>query len=181
LKSHLLIVLLLAFATYTTLELIKQTGENLIIREEIPVTESGVYVYVIAGIYKSHYFVQDNANIFSIISWILVGALVWRGSIRKIFQKRGFEYEHFELMVKMRGSDTRKKILTTLTIPKNRKQISEELGLDWKVIDRHVKAMIKHQLVTEMVQVGNATYYVRSEKGTKFLETVDGENSEKSI
>jgi DNA-binding MarR family transcriptional regulator len=179
LKAYLLIALLASFALYTTLELIKQAEENLIIRAEIPMVDHSIYGHVIVGIYKFHYFVQDNASIFSLIAWILVGTLVWRGPIRKIFREGGFEYDHFHLMMKMRGGNTRKKILLILTVPKNRKQISEELGLDWKAIDRHIKTMIKYQFITEMVQVGNATFYVRSEKGTKFLETIDEQNSQK--
>lgn len=161
------------FAIFVTQEALRQN--ELVIREEAPLMEPSLYQFVILSAYHSKYFIHDNAIILSVISWVAIGALIWKGPVRRSFQKYGFDYEIFQIMMKMRGSDTRMKVLNLLATPKNRMQISEELSLDWKGIDRHVKTLVRFQLLTEMVQVGNATYYVRSDKGTRFLETITKE------
>jgi len=111
---------------------------------------------------------------------VVLGALIWRGKIRRIWLANGFGYKHFELMVKMRGSKTRLQILRTFDIPKTRQYIAHELNLDWKAVDTHVKALLKYGLIKEMCSVGQTTYYTRSESGDKLLELLKNDFSESS-
>lgn len=132
-----------------------------------------ISVYFTIYLSQTNNFLFSNSLPLSIASWISVSALVWRGKIKKIILENGFDYDLFFTMLKMKGSITRLSILNALTYPKNRKQIAETLEMDWKAVDRHVNVLIKHQLINEMAMVGNATFYIRNEKGNRLLEVLN--------
>lgn len=127
---------------------------------------------------KTSVFLFVNSLPLSIASWIIVGSIIWRGKFKKHILSNGFDYDLFLIMVKKKGSQTRIKILATLTYPKNRKQIAEDLGMDWKAIDRHVSILLKHQLINEMTNVGNATFYIRNDRGHKLLKTLSSNENQ---
>lgn len=104
---------------------------------------------------------------------LLFGAVIWRGRISRFWIANGFSYSHFELMVKMRGSKTRLEILMALDVPKTRQMIARELNVNWKAVDRHIKILLKNELIKEVCSVGRADYYARSEKGDKLLELLN--------
>lgn len=173
------IVIISFFAIYSTILLIDQTvntNPTLDIGVPTVIGTPTFYEYALIGINIANSTIYDNAFLFFISSWTLIGSVIWRGNIKKVFQSFGFDYDIFTSMLKMKGSESRIKILDSLSLPKNRKQIAEELNLDWKSVDRHTKLLIKLNLINEMTTLGNTTFYIRSEKGTKLLSLI--KNSE---
>ncbi|MEM2923775.1 MAG: hypothetical protein QW560_05125 [Candidatus Nitrosocaldus sp.] len=69
---------------------------------------------------------------FAWITFLIM--LMWKGKIRSIWLERGYDYYIFKALVKMCGSDTRRKIRHSLTIPKNKHQSANELRMDWRTI-----------------------------------------------
>ena len=70
----------------------------------------------------------------SLASWIAVAGVffIWRGRTRSLWLKLGFDQDVFKLFVKMRGATTRLKLLQSLSTPKDRAQLAQDLGMDWK-------------------------------------------------
>lgn len=182
-KIIIVFCVLIIFAGYTTAESINHIlnpSPRLDIGPQVPL-EPGVYQYLVMSAYTTKKTVNENALFLSILSWIAVSALLYRNNIKKILLTNGFDHNIFDIMLKMRGGNTRMKILQKITYPKNRKQIAEEMGMDWKAVDRHINTMLRLQLVNEMVQLGNATFYIRNEKGTKLLKTLEQHNDENNL
>lgn len=124
---------------------------------------------------KLYNFLYSHLLILGLSPIVLLGALIWRGSISRIWLTNGFSYSHFELMVKMRGSKTRLDILFALDVPKTRQMIAQELNIDWKAVDRHVKVLLKNDLIKEVYSIARTSYYVRSDKGDKLLDLLNNE------
>lgn len=104
------------------------------------------------------------------ISWAAVaGVLIWRGRIRSMWTKQGYDYDTFKLVARMKGSHVRVRLLAVLELPKNKMQLAKDLGVDWKTIDTHVDVLIRNGLVEEMTHVGNSKYYIVSEHGKRVL------------
>lgn len=66
------------------------------------------------------------------IAWAaFVFTLIWKGRIKHIWQSKGYSYEIFKLLTKMRGSSVRITILRNTTlVPKNKHQLANELEVD---------------------------------------------------
>lgn len=122
---------------------------------------------------KLYEFLYSNSLLLGVTPIVLIGALIWRGTISRIWLMNGFDYNHFELMVKLRGSKTRLEILRALDVPKTRQQIARELNLDWKAVNRHIEVLLKNELVCEVCSVGRTSYYMRSEKGDRLLDLLN--------
>ncbi len=104
----------------------------------------------------------------------LAAALAYKGIVRSIWSKSMFDYSVFKLLVKMRGSVTRMKILQTLEKPMNRQQLANELGIDWKAIDRHIELLINYRLIREIDEGnGRVKQYVLTEDGKRVLELLE--------
>lgn len=104
------------------------------------------------------------------ISWgAVAGVLIWRGRIRSIWTKQGYDYDIFKLVARMKGSHMRIRLLGLVDLPKNKMQLAKELGVDWKTIDNHVDVLIRNGLIEELAHVGNSKYYVLSEHGKRVL------------
>jgi hypothetical protein len=98
---------------------------------------------------------------------------VWRGAIKSRWTEGGLCCGVFELLVRMKGGATRIMILRSLQEPKNKLQISHELGIDWKAVDGHVAKMLQFSLVQEVLTVGTAKVYSITQKGRRALELID--------
>ncbi len=120
-------------------------------------------------LYNMCEFAYSNLLYLSITWTGLIGAVIWRGKTSKIWLINGLDYNQFVLMVKMRGSRTRLEILKILDTPKTRQLMAEELNLDWKTVHRHVRVLLRSELIQEISSVGQSTYYLRSENGNKLL------------
>jgi predicted transcriptional regulator len=110
------------------------------------------------------------------ISWLLLagGFWYWRGSTRALWKEAGFSSDVFKLLMKMKGGPNRVKVLNALQVPKDRLQLSKELGLDWKVIDSHIKVLHDHGLIQEHANYGrNVRLYVLTDTGKTLLKVVE--------
>lgn len=108
---------------------------------------------------------------------LVVAAFIWRGRIRSVWTRQGYDYETFKLVARMRGSQVRVRLLNQLSLPKNKMQLAKELDVDWKTIDNHMELLLGSGLVQEMTQVGNAKYYIISEHGRKVLFLLEDSGS----
>ena len=92
----------------------------------------------------------------------------------------GFDSEVFELFVRMRGGKTRVKLLNSLLIPKDRFQLAQELGLDWKAVDRHVVMLNKYGFVHEQAAYGRVRIYELTAVGKLLLQLLQNLDQEES-
>ena len=128
-----------------------------------PASGQGIFASFYSPIYESAHYIMP-------ITWgAVAGALIWRGKVRSAWCKQGYDYETFRLMSRMKGSPVRAKLLTSVTVPKNRLQLANELDLDWKTIDNHMEILTRNGLVEERTIVGTTRYYVLSEHGRRVL------------
>lgn len=114
------------------------------------------------------------------ISWgAVIGTLVWRGRIRSQWRKKGYDYDVFRLVARMRGSPTRVKLMNLmLSGQKNKLQLAKELGVDWKTVDNHMDMLLAAGLVHESETIGSAKYYAVTENGKKVLSLLDENGAE---
>lgn len=98
---------------------------------------------------------------------------VWRGIIKSKWTESGLCCGVFELLVKMKGGRTRTMLLRSLLEPRNKLQLSHELGIDWKAVDGHMAKLLQYSLVTEVVTVGTCRVYAITQKGKRALELAD--------
>jgi predicted transcriptional regulator len=107
-------------------------------------------------------------------SWLVLGALVvWRGRIRAAWSEIGLEEELFVLFVSARGAATRRRLLQSVSAKdKDRFQISRDLNLAWRAVDRHVKIMTTRGLLREKEAYGNVRLYGITPLGEVLLRTV---------
>ena len=103
-------------------------------------------------------------------SWIAVGGMwIWRGRMRSKWTDLGFDSDVFGLFVKMKGGKTRIRLLDALSLPKDRLQLAQELGLDWKGVDRHLMVMKKYGFVDDRVAYGKVRMYQLTPMGASLL------------
>jgi hypothetical protein len=108
------------------------------------------------------------------VCWFLLGAsLVWRGRVRSRYTQMGFGSDVFELFMKMKGGATRIRVLNTLSTPKDRLQLAEELGVDWKTVDRHVQILNRYGFVREQSAYGTVKLYEVTPMGKMLLNLFD--------
>jgi len=114
--------------------------------------------------------VQAASLLLAPVCWIVLGGMwVWRGRVRARYSEMGFGSDVFELFMKMKGGATRIKVLNTLTTPKDRLQLAEELGVDWKTVDRHVQILNKYGFVREQAAYGTVRLYEVTPMGKMLL------------
>lgn len=93
--------------------------------------------------------------------------------MRARYSEMGFGSDVFELFMKMKGGATRIKVLNTLSSPKDRLQLAEELGVDWKTVDRHVQILSKYGFVSEQAAYGTVRLYQVTPLGKMLLNLFD--------
>lgn len=110
----------------------------------------------------------------AVLSWTVFGAaLIWRGHVRSVWGQSRFNYDTFRLLVKMRGAQTRVKLMRSLDSPKNKLQLATALGIDWKAVDKHVHVLEKNGLIHTSSTNGTATFYEISEKGKNLMQVLE--------
>jgi hypothetical protein len=103
-------------------------------------------------------------------SWAAVGGMwIWRGRMKSRWRDLGFDSDVFGLFVKMKGGKTRMRLLDALSFPKDRLQLAQELGLDWKGVDRHLMLMKKYGFVDDRVAYGKVRMYQLTPTGQSLL------------
>jgi hypothetical protein len=97
---------------------------------------------------------------------------VWRGMTKSKWIDSGLCCGVFDLLIKMKGGKTRTALLKSLSGPKNKLQLSQELDIDWKAVDRHISKMLEYGLVAEVAMVGTCKVFATTHKGRRALEIV---------
>lgn len=116
----------------------------------------------------------SDFGLTALISWtVFAAALIWRGHVRSVWGKSRFSYDTFRLLVKMRGAQTRLKLIRSLNSPKNKLQLATALGIDWKAVDRHVHVLEKNGLIHASSTSGTATFYEVTEKGKDLVQVLE--------
>ena len=106
------------------------------------------------------------------IEWHSMLGECFRGKTRHKWTESGMCAGVYELLVQMRGGPTRTRLLVLLTEPKNKLQLANGLGIDWKAVDRHVEKLLEFNLVQVAAVAGTCTVYVATEKGKRALALV---------
>jgi DNA-binding MarR family transcriptional regulator len=117
--------------------------------------------------------ILDASYIIAPISWsFLCGLWVWRGRIRAKWNSSGFTQDSFDLLVKMKGGPTRLKLLDALSTPKDRSKLAQELGMDWKAVDRHVQLLMRYNFIKENASFGAIKIFTLTPDGEKLLQLI---------
>lgn len=103
------------------------------------------------------------------IEWRSFLGECFRGKTRHRWSESGMCADVYELLVQMRGGPTRIKLLGRMMEPKNKLQLANELGIDWKAVNRHVEKLLEVNLVQVAAIAGTCTVYVATEKGKRAL------------
>ena len=104
----------------------------------------------------------------------------WKGLMKSRWTGRGLCCGVFELLMRMKGGETRLMILRSLQAPRNKLQLSHELGIDWKAVDNHIAKLLQFSLVQEVIAVGTCRVYSTTQKGRVALELAEDCLSEKA-
>jgi predicted transcriptional regulator len=78
----------------------------------------------------------------------------------------------------MKGAETRLSLLGALLTPKDRLQLAQELGLDWKAIDYHINLFNRYGLVYEQQVSGRVKMYKLTSLGEMLLGLLRDLNAE---
>jgi hypothetical protein len=105
-------------------------------------------------------------------------AWVWRGKVKSRWESLGFDSGVFELFIRMKGAKTRFSLLEALSVPKDRMQLAQELGMDWKSIDYQVIRLNRCGLVQEEKVFGQVKLYQITILGTILLRLLKEPNGD---
>ena len=142
-------------------------------------TISGAIASVAAPSHSAFQFLLGNSPALSATSWALVGGVwIWRGRVKSRWEGLGFDSGTFDLFIKMKGAKTRLNLLDALAMPKDRLQLAQELGLDWKAIDYHIILLNKYGLVHEDQAYGRVKMYRLTTLGETLLQLLKEFNRE---
>lgn len=81
----------------------------------------------------------------------------------------------WHLFVGTRGGNTRVRIVSQLkNKPSNKNQLSQDLGIDYKGIEHHLKTLEENNMVTSMGEKYGITYFVSSlfEEGETIFDEI---------
>jgi len=108
------------------------------------------------------------------LSWSVVGfAWIWRGRIRSRWKSAGLDSDSFRLILKMKGGPTRLSILKALAAPKDRLQLANELSLDWKTVDHHIRVLTEYGFIKATSSYGTIVLYGITKQGETLLKLMD--------
>lgn len=114
-------------------------------------------------------------------SWVmLAGGWVWRGRMKARWEGLGLDSGAFDLFVKMRGAPTRMSLLGALSRPKDRLQLAQELGLDWKAVDYHINLLEEFGVIHEDHAYGKVKMYCLTALGRDLLKLLEELNDGKN-
>jgi DNA-binding MarR family transcriptional regulator len=107
--------------------------------------------------------------------WGLVAITsLWYQRTTSTWRKMGFDSDVFQLLMRAKGGPTRIRLLRSLTTTsKNRLELSQELGYDWNVIDRHIRILLKYGMIEETTAYGNVKLYQLTGTGRKLVGLID--------
>lgn len=115
----------------------------------------------------------NDSYVVAPVSWAaLCAAWIWRGKHRSRWNSSGFTEDSFDLLLKMKGGPTRLKLLNALVAPRDRSQLAQEMGMDWKSVDRHVQLLLRYSFIKEVQSFGSVKVYSLTSEGDKLLNLV---------
>ena len=127
-------------------------------------------------------FLLRNSPVFSTASWAMVGGVwIWRGKVKSRWESLGFDSGVFDLFMKMKGARTRLNLLEALAAPKDRLQLANDLGLDWKAVDYHIVTLSRLGLVHEDQAFGRVKIYRLTTLGEGLLRLLKEFNRDVDI
>lgn len=182
-KTQLLLVIIAIAIALTTLAVIKVTEQIVPTRLPLLPTQPGGPAVIEPPPATSSVivYIYNTSPYLAPLAWVAFAlTLLWKGKIRSLWLKKGYDYDAFKLLARMRGSDNRIKILRNLSVPKSRLQLAHELSLDWKAVDAHVNTLIEYNLVKEVVSVGTAKYLMITDRGKQVLELLNTSKADHS-
>ena len=112
----------------------------------------------------------------AITSWVGFGVVFafWRGNYgRSIWRKAGLDKNVYDLIVKMRGGNSRLELLRNLESLKQRNELTLLTGIDWKEVDRNIGLLLSYGLVSVHVESGAVKIYKLTQQGQLLLKLVD--------
>jgi DNA-binding transcriptional ArsR family regulator len=113
------------------------------------------------------------------LSWFVVGlAWIWRGRVRLRWKNAGLDSDSFRLILRMKGGPTRLSILKALTAPKDRLELANELSLDWKTVDHHIRVLSEYGFIKATSSYGTVVLYGITKQGETLLKVMDELNRE---
>ena len=87
-------------------------------------------------------------------------------------ERANYETAVLVLLSLSRGAESRKKILIALLSgPKNCSQIAREVGLDWWTVQKHLRCLMKENLVKSS-DFGNSKFYRLTQKGEEAIKAI---------
>jgi DNA-binding transcriptional ArsR family regulator len=126
-------------------------------------------------------FFENHSLVLAPTSWFFVGGMwIWRGRMKSKWTDLGFDSDVFGLFVRMKGAKTRIRLLDALSVPKDRLQLAQELGLDWKAVDRHVTILRKYGFVEDRVAYGKVRMYELTPIGRSLLHLLEDLSKEET-
>jgi DNA-binding MarR family transcriptional regulator len=96
-----------------------------------------------------------------------------RSQIKSLFAKKGFNGKVYDLMIGMRGAESRMALLKGMQEPRIRQELANITGIDWKEVDRQVSVMERYGLVKVYAQSGTVTMYRVTELGKMLLNFIE--------
>ncbi len=124
-------------------------------------------------------FLSIHSFVLAPSSWLLVvGVWVWRGRLKSRWEGLGFDSDVFRLFMRMRGGKSRVRMLNALGQPKDRHQLAQELGMDWRGVDQHIAALSRHGLVSDEVAYGKVIMYRLTPSGKALLQLLEDMDAE---
>ena len=124
-------------------------------------------------------FLLGNSPLFSTASWVMVGGVwIWRGKVKSRWESLGFDSGVFDLFMKMKGARTRLNLLEALAAPRDRLQLANDLGLDWKAVDYHIVTLSRLGLVHEDQAFGRVKIYRLTTLGEGLLRLLKEFNTD---
>lgn len=91
----------------------------------------------------------------------------------KVWKGAGFTKDVYDIMNRMRGSNSRLTLLRNMVEPRHRQELSELTGIDWKEVDRELSILATYGLVQTYVQSGSVKLYQVTEQGRVLLRLMD--------
>lgn len=117
---------------------------------------------------------RDASPLTFPLSWSVVGLVwIWRGRIRSRWTNAGLDSGSFRLILRMKGGPTRLSILKALGSPKDRLQLANELSLDWKTVDHHIRVLIEYGFINATSSYGSTVLYGLTRQGETLLKLMD--------
>ncbi|MCL4518508.1 MAG: hypothetical protein M1587_04850 [Thaumarchaeota archaeon] len=116
----------------------------------------------------------------AVVVWVVFGFALfasWKGQFdRGAWKEAGFDRGVYELMVKMRGGNSRLELLRSLESPKQRNELSQVTGIDWKEVNRQVNLLLSYGLVSTLAESGSVKIYRLTEQGQLLLKLISQMN-----